>query len=305
VTQSEAGHGAGPDVRIRPATEADLWACAAIWWRCDYGVDAGIPDDPSLVSPLDHELATGTVLVAESDGDPPIVGFGGIVVRSGVTMLADLFVDPRWHGRGVGGRLLAAVMGDRWPRHTFSSGHANALPLYVRAGMAPRWLALYLRGDPAATGLGEGGGVVVRAGADPQHLAALESAWGGPVRPEDHAHWAGRTGAIAMLIEGPDGGPVGYAYADTEGHPGPAWQVPSMAVAPELDARRSLAAVAAVLGELAGRGVRSVGLVAPGPHPATIPLVRAGWRLEDRDIYAASGPELMDPERRLPDPTFA
>ncbi len=293
------------DIRIRPATAADLPACAAIWWRCDYGVDARIPDDPSLVSPLDHELSTGTVLLAESSGDPPVVGFGGIVERSGVTMLSDLFVDPRWHGRGVGGRLLGAVIGDRWPRHTFSSAHPNALPLYVRAGMAPRWLALYLRGDPAASGLDDRGGVVVRADASPQELAVLESGWGGPHRPEDHAHWAGRTEAIPMLIEGPNGEPVGFAYADTEAHPGPAWQVPSMSVAPTVDPADSRSAVAAVLAELAGRGVRSVGLVVPGPHPATIPLVQAGWQIQDRDIYVASEPGLLDPERRLPDPTFA
>jgi hypothetical protein len=42
----------------------------------------------------------------------------------------------------------------------------------------------------------------------------------------------------------------------------------------------------------------------PGPHPATIPLLRTGWRVVDRDVYVASEPGLMDPERRIPDPTF-
>jgi hypothetical protein len=36
-----------------------------------------------------------------------------------------------------------------------------------------------------------------------------------------------------------------------------------------------------------------------------VPLLRAGWRVEDRDIYVASHPSLLDPMRHLPDPTFA
>jgi hypothetical protein len=46
-------------------------------------------------------------------------------------------------------------------------------------------------------------------------------------------------------------------------------------------------------------------MVLAGHHPATVSLLRAGWRIEDRDIYVASEPGLLDPERRLADPTFA
>src|SRR5207237_1173602 len=58
---------------------------------------------------LDHELATGTLVVATSRGD--VVGFAGVLERGEVAYLADLFVRRDLVGKGVGRALLDAAFG--------------------------------------------------------------------------------------------------------------------------------------------------------------------------------------------------
>ena len=45
-----------------------------------------------------------------------------------------------------------------------------------------------------------------------------------------------------------------------------------------------------------------VGACIPGPNPAVRPLLEAGFRIEDRDTFMASEPDLVDPARLLPNP---
>jgi GNAT superfamily N-acetyltransferase len=293
------------DISLRPAAAADLDRAFAISWRCDHGAEAPVPTGDGRLGYLRHSLTTGRMVVAEAGGE--VEGFAAIVTRGGVTMLADLYVEPSRHGRGIGSALLDATMGDAWPRQTFSSTHPNALPLYIRAGMAPRWVSLYLTGDPGAFGgrSAVGDGVSASDGADPAELAELERSWGGVWRPEDHAYWARGTGAIAVQIRRRSGEPFGFAYVAFSGHEEPGWWIDSMTVEPAAGPDETTDALRAVFTLIAERGTRSVGLALPGPHPATVPLLRAGWRIEDRDVYVASEPGLLDPERRIPDPTFA
>jgi hypothetical protein len=42
----------------------------------------------------------------------------------------------------------------------------------------------------------------------------------------------------------------------------------------------------------------------PGPHPALPVLLDAGFRVVDRDIFLATTPDFVDPERLLPDPSL-
>jgi hypothetical protein len=66
-------------------------------------------------------------------------------------------------------------------------------------------------------------------------------------------------------------------------------------------------ASAAVLTVLAGLepdgGLARVCL--PGPHPAVRALLAAGWRVEEFDLFMASGPGLLDPRRAVPSPALA
>jgi hypothetical protein len=148
-------------------------------------------------------------------------------------------------------------------------------------------------------------GMRAEPGADPADLAGLETAWGGVERPGDHAFWAGGRRAMALRVLRRSGEPAGFAYINFEGHDPPSWWVSSMGVAPSVDRDDALRVLSAVLAVAAELGIGSLGLPLPGPHPATVPLLRAGWRIEYRDIYMASHPGLLDPVRRLPDPTFA
>ena len=48
-----------------------------------------------------------------------------------------------------------------------------------------------------------------------------------------------------------------------------------------------------------GRGARAA------PHPAVRPLLAAGWRTEDHDLFMATDPGLLDPRRAVPSPALA
>jgi hypothetical protein len=221
-------------------------------------------------------------------------------------MVSDLFVDPGWHGRGLGARVLAEVLGDQWPRQTFSSAHPNALPLYIRFGMAPRWPSLYVTGDPRAGLSNETDGAVrVQPEADPAALAEIERSWGRPAHAQDHAYWGTRVrNPVPLRIE-LRSQPVGYAYlTDDPPLDEETWWIAALQVAPRVELATSVAALAAVFTHAAERGIARLGMSIPGPHPATVPLIRAGWRIVDRDLYVASDQGLFDPERRIPDPTF-
>jgi hypothetical protein len=43
----------------------------------------------------------------------------------------------------------------------------------------------------------------------------------------------------------------------------------------------------------------------PAPHPAVRPLLGAGWRVRDKDLYMASEPDLLDARRAVPGPSAA
>ena len=136
------------DIGVRDAAAGDTEAIARV--AIVVGQDeewAG--SDPAYVRYL---LARGRMVVAEHRG--AVTGYGATLrIGTGpaaVTMLCDLFVDPRSHGLGLGRAMLAALWRDSTTRMTFSSLHAHALPLYTRCGLDAWWPLLYLGGDVAA-----------------------------------------------------------------------------------------------------------------------------------------------------------
>ncbi|MFL6182793.1 MAG: GNAT family N-acetyltransferase, partial [Actinomycetes bacterium] len=110
---------------------------------------AGIVDPPSDGVDVDRDyysniLEHGRLSVADASGI--VIGYCGAIPVGGTRHLSDLFVHPDAHARGIGGQLLEAVWdapASEVPRHTFSSVHPSALPLYVLAGMRPLWPLLY------------------------------------------------------------------------------------------------------------------------------------------------------------------
>jgi GNAT superfamily N-acetyltransferase len=279
-------------IKIRAAGAEDIGAIARVAAATGQ-TEEWSGSDPAYTA---HLLRHGTVVVCEADGR--VAGFAaarriGTGARA-VTMLCDLFVDPARHGQGIGRAMLAAVWDGRGPRMTFSSLHANALPLYTSAGLDAWWPLLYLSG-PVAVLATPGGWAVERAG--PQRAAALERDWTGIDREADHRDWAGRP-AGAGVVARRDGEELA---AGTVAGGGGEYGIVHLALAPaagEAEARDAVLAVLASLDAPVGRARACL----PAPHPAVRPLLAAGWRTGDFDLFMATGPGLLDPRRAVPSP---
>jgi len=245
---------------------------------------------------LRYLLARGRLLVAAQRGT--VVGFGATIrVGDGpaaISMLCDLFIDPRVHGGGVGRALLTGLWRDEPRRMTFSSLHTLALPLYTRFGVDAWWPLLYLAGQVSALRAPAGWTVTTSSVA---RVTAAELGWTGVDRGADHQAWAAR----------PHGQPV-LVYRDDEllaagtiaGH-GDEYGVAHLAVAAGASDEAARDAVVAVLASLdAPDGQARVCL--PAPHPAVRALFAAGWRTQDMDLFMSSEPGMLDPRRAVPSP---
>lgn len=107
-----------------------------------YRIEAELYDDyrlPPLAQTLPELLAefgTHTILVARRQGR--IVGSVRARVADGTAHIGRLAVDPVWHGRGIGRRLLCGIEQATAPvqRYELFTGHRSDrnLRLYQRAG---------------------------------------------------------------------------------------------------------------------------------------------------------------------------
>ena len=286
---------------VRAATEDDLAAIAAVA-EATGQVEEWSGSDPAYVR---HLLAHGQVLVAEhraTEGRAMVVTGFGATLRIGdgpaaVTMLCDLFVDPGWHGRGVGQALLAALWEPGSPRMTFSSLHAHALPVYTRAGLDAWWPLLYLGGDVGALPRAPGWTI---AAASPEEVGALEAEWTGIDRLADHRAWAARPGGQPVTAR--HGGAV--LAAGTVAGEEAEYGIAHLALSPAGGDGEAVAAVTAVLASLSPPDRRARAYL-PGPHPAVRPVLAAGWHVDAMDIFMATDPGLLDPRRAVPSPAFA
>ena len=292
-------------ITVRPATPADFPGIAKVAVATGQDEEWAGSDPAYLAYLLEH----GTLLVSERDGS--VTGFGATrLIGDGpdaVSMLCDLFVHPGTHGRGCGRAILSqlwpGVPGRDGPRRmTFSSLHAHALPLYTRFGLDAWWPLLYLAGDVRAVRAQEGWTAGPDRGADEAaagpdgvaEVAAAERDWTGVDRSADHRAWAAR----------PHGQPVRaflhgkLAAAGTAAGDGADYGLVHLAVAPGVPAGDAVLAVLATLPAPDGRAR----VCLPGPHPAVRPLLGAGWRHEDSDLFMASEPGLLDPRRAVPSP---
>jgi GNAT superfamily N-acetyltransferase len=273
---------------IRAAHARDLTAIA------DIAAATGQQDDWSGRNPayVEHLMRVGRVLVSETGGR--ITGFGAVQEVGTVRVLCDLFVEPAAHGSGVGRALLAELWHGAPRRMTFSSQHAHALPLYTSFGLDAWWPLLYLRGDVGGlrfpAGWRTGGGTA-------DEVAAFELSWTGIDRTADHRAWAARANGAALVVR--RGGSVLAAAA--AGGPPADFGLTHLVMDPAADDATAADAVLAALAGLAGPGP-TAWVCLPGPHPAVRPLLAAGWRVQELDIFMASEPGLLDPRRAVPSP---
>ena len=281
-------------IEVREARPGDLEAIAAVALAAGQDEEWG-GADPAYTA---HLLAHGRVVVGISGGS--VIGFGAVRQIGAVSMLCDLFVDPRAHGGGCGRAMLASLWPGDGPRMTFSSLHAHALPLYTSFGLDAWWPLLYLRGRAATLTVPGGWRSETAAPAD---VAAYELAWTGTDRSDDHLAWARRPAGSGMLARR-DGevmasGTVGGADGE--------YGLIHLALEPSASAADATGAVLAVLAVLRpGRPADgTVRACLPAPHPAVRPLLAQGWRFEEFDLFMASEPDLLDPRRTVPSPALA
>lgn len=277
------------DLAIRRAILDDVPAIRAILAAHD---EDGPVTDVDIVGPyVRHLVARCLALVTERDGE--VVAYGAAVDTGIVRQLAELFVRPDLLGRGIGRPLLDAVLGDAPRRTTFASADPRALPLYVRAGMAPLWPILLVEG-PAALLAAPQRPIEIEP-ADPARLAGLERDWTGADRPADHAFWASQAGADSFVVLD-SGEPIALAYARAR-------QVSAARAIDRLLVRPGAEPVRPTLAAFR-HGGRDGAIVAwiPGPSPVLPALLAAGFRIGDRAQFMASDPGLVDPARLVPNP---
>jgi hypothetical protein len=294
MTSSPASGRQPPE--IRAAADGDVAAIAGVALAASQDEEWS-GSDPAYVRYL---LTAGQVVVAVRDSR--VIGFGA-TRRIGTgpaapMMLCDLFVDPREHGGGAGRAMLGTLLAGAGPRMTFSSLHSNALPLYTSFGMDAWWPLLYLEGDPAALVMPGGWSA---APATAAAAAGLEREWSGTDRSADYRAWAARPAGRALVAR--RAGQV--LAAGVAGGDAATFGLTHLALAPAAHAAGPEAARDAVLAALAwlGDGGPATGRAwLPAPHPAVRPLLAAGWRTGEFDLFMASDPGLLDPRRAVPSP---
>jgi GNAT superfamily N-acetyltransferase len=275
---------------IREATVDDIREIRSI--LAEHGNDGPITTVDVVGPYIRHLVTTARALVVVDGGQ--VVAFGSAVdTGGGGRHLTDLFVRKDRVGHGIGRTLLDEVFAGTTRRTTFASDDPRAMPLYIRAGMSPLWPCLYLTGE--APTLADADRGLVAETADAARLAGLERDWTGVDRSVDHAFWATQAEADPFVIM--DGGEIvagGYGRARQKG---PSRFLDRLVIRPGQD---PLAPIYAAL-RRAARGGR-IDAAIPGPNPAVRPLLEAGFRIDDRDTFMASGPDLVDPTRLLPNP---
>jgi GNAT superfamily N-acetyltransferase len=282
---------------IRPATPDDIPAIRAILAQHGNDDPPGELRGPDVVGPyLTHLLAQHRALVSDVPGFG-VAGFCAVADTGIGWHLADLFVHHRVLGQGIGRPLLDATFGDRQPRTTLSSDDPRALPLYVRAGMTARWVALYVRGDAEAVGRAAAD---PRASAlevidgDPPELVALERAWTGADRSREIPYWTVMSGSDPFLIRDANG-PIAVGYG-RDRQVGPSVRaVDRLVIRPGAD---PIGPVLAATVRSMAKG-ETIDITVPGPNPALRAMLDLGFRIDDRDIYCAGPTDAVDPEHRL------
>ena len=150
----------GPSITIRRAKPEDASVCGRICFDAFYGISTKHGFPPDFPSP---DIAVGLFLmmfshpgfycvVAESDGC--MVGSNCLDERSAIAGLGPITVDPSMQDRGVGWKLMEAVLVRARERNfpgvrlLQSAFHNRSLALYSRLGFDAREPVSVVQGPP-------------------------------------------------------------------------------------------------------------------------------------------------------------
>ena len=299
------------ETTLRPATADDMATCAELWRESinDYTGRLNQPEIPNelgrIIRLLEHLRTTDPELFLVAQREARTIGFIAAVRREALWFLSMCFVRPGEQGRGLGRRLLEAVLpADDTIRATATDslqplsgalysryGIVPSLPLFSLSGYVTRPDVLPdlppgLVAVPFETLAGApGGGHAELAGI----VDAIDRELLAVAHPQDH-RFLRTEGRHGFLYRDVVGSPRGYGYAWETGRVGP------VAVRdPEL--------LGPILGHLLrvvpSRGAQAVWVPATA-RPAVDLLLRAGLRFEDFPILLGWNRSFADFERYLP-----
>jgi GNAT superfamily N-acetyltransferase len=313
---------------FRPATAADLPACARIWRESinDYSGRLNLPDVPDdlaailrLYAHLRSTDPNGFVVAERSAGgtEPKIEAFVIALVRESLWFLSMLFVLPSAQGRGLGRALLGAVLPTAEPDVASSGRRATATDsaqpisngLYASIGIVPRMPLFRMIGLPETIDAfprlpegvdavafdeiggtdGIGGDAGLGAAALAAEVAALDRDAVGYERAADHAFLLDE-GRRGFLYHDRSGAAIGYGYTSESGRVGPI-------------AVRDPASLDAVLGHLLTvvRPRGAFGVWVPGSAgEAVVSLLRAGFRFDGFPVLLCWDRPFADFARYIP-----
>ena len=121
-------------VTIRSADLEDMAAAQAVFERASLSNDGdreALLAHPDALVLDDNGMRAGRMRVAVVEGR--LVGFATTAPGRGFVELVDLFVDPNWMRRGIGGRLMADLV-DREHAAIEVTGNPHAARFYAAAG---------------------------------------------------------------------------------------------------------------------------------------------------------------------------
>jgi GNAT superfamily N-acetyltransferase len=290
---------------FRPAHENDLRPMYEVFYQNEMYDSPDSPPPGDAPPYMQHVLQTGTMYVAEQDGQ--VLAFAGAITRGNITFLTDLFVRPAQQSGQLGKTLLHAVLPQDDRVHcTMSSSDPRALALYIRAGMRPQWPHFALRLEKPAHDMPLTPAIeIIEAGPGDPALVRWDAQISGRLRPVDHMFWVREQRAVPLWFRR-QGQIVGYGYirlgAGTLRYPQASTLGPIGVSAPQ-DATDCVLASA----NWALQRAEVLRIEVPGPHPCLATLLETGFRIAyvdtfvsttdapffDAQCYIASGGDLL------------
>ena len=125
-------------IDIRPARSDDVTQIEACLTAAYAKARAELQDLPDVTGGIAQDIAENTVFVADKDG--AVVGVIVLVAREEALLIANLGVDPKHGGQGIGGRLLslaedqARQLGCRDMQLRTHAGLTATLAMYLHLG---------------------------------------------------------------------------------------------------------------------------------------------------------------------------
>ncbi|HEY3989335.1 MAG TPA: GNAT family N-acetyltransferase [Acidobacteriaceae bacterium] len=139
-----------PEVRIRPALPADIAACAQVCYQAFSTINAAhnfpsdVPTPETALGLLSQIFSTPGMYCVVAEIEGRIVGSNVLDERSVIAGVGPITVDPGTQNRGVGRKLMQAVIDRANQRHAAgirlvqAAFHNRSLSLYLSLGFDVR-----------------------------------------------------------------------------------------------------------------------------------------------------------------------